>query len=1381
MRAKSFFKQKIVSAVALLMAFTILLTGMVMPLSIFADEGDITENSTGKRVSAFGTLLDTATQFIVIKHKSLGGSHYAYTEAVNDGNSEYNFAPGSQMVRLTLYEQGGVVHRREEILLESSSGVLRDPDVSEDGTKVLFSWKQNNSDDFHLYEMELSNRQITQLTFGSGVADIEPKYLGNGKIVFSSTRCIETVDCWYTAVSNLYICDEDGSNIIRVGYDQVHTTYPTVTDDGRVLYTRWDYNDRTQMYVQGVFQMFADGTNQTEVYGNDSNFPTTLLHTREVPDSPGLYVSISSGHHTWQGGTMVLVDTNKGRNDADAVTYPFDQGSTRDNEDGQNQNGPMYKYPIAINDHEFLVSYARNGWDYSDGNNSKRSTKFAIYYMNSETNEKILISHPTDEYGASQIALIKTRKIFERPSMVNHAVEYGTYYMGNVYEGEGMEGVEFGVAKYLRIVALEFRSAALGGTIGSGYGSSDQFSPVGTGNSAWDVKRVLGIVNIEEDGSALFKVPANTPVYFQVLNADGEMIQTMRSWSTLMANETFSCVGCHEDKNTVPPHQSTTTIAMRKGVQTIRPDLWMTKEDEDTYDAAEDSEGFSYTENVQPILDANCISCHNNTAAALLATASTDAGQGQITDQSLVLFKEASRNWLYTTEELGDNVAWYSVDYNTSGWSRGTAPFGTFMQRTDWNSGRIYLRNTFTVDNVDQLKSMRILLNIVYDENPRVYLNGELIYSHEGYLTAYVEQDITTDFLKHVKKGENVIAVTAANYGGGQVIDLGIYASEKAGDGESQISFEGKEIPSEREGFSYLLSYLVLTGSTNKGTQYQGNPENQYINWVSAMSQPTILEPYQFGSTKSAMIERLKSGHGNLTAEQIQTIAAWIDLGVPFRGSYIEAVNWDSGTYRHYYERFYERAYYDMADKVTKRVLAGTEATDFMDLTVTYSNSRGKEIASITDSGLVVLPLDSKMKAGDVVTITLPEGVQYFYFNLTPRVEEALIYCPSGTYTYTLPRNLRGILPSTVTDKAVPFITVRIATAAELATEQNLAQNPYDSVENSDSYPHATASSLHDDSADFAARNAIDGFVINNGHGNYPVQSWGPEQNPSDLWYEVNFGNTVYVSSLAITLRADFEGGHDTNFTSAVLEFSDGSTQDITLEKTAEAQVIQIEGGKKATSSVRLKNLQKDGDAWAALTEVEVFGTVTETFAPTLDGITATDTDWDVAFNSGTTEYAIDAYSSRIRLLDLITSNTDSMLIRVNGTDVQYFASNGGAKIDMPERDNVVKIILKGKGGTTVYTLNITNTAAPTNFIWWVIGICAGIVVIGVVVVLLILKPGSKPKQKTDNEPAPSDAPAEEASPAEGSAEAPVEEAPVEEAPAEEAPAEEPAPEEPKE
>ena len=1324
--------KKIKSIISGLMALYIFLTCLDLPQVVFAAKGDVTESTTGKSTSSFGTLLDTTTEFIVIKHKTLGGSHYAYTESLTDNTAENTFSPGSQMVRLSLIEKDGIIIRKEEMLLESKNGTLRDPDVSEDGTKVLFSWKQSASDDYHIYEMDLNSKNVKQLTFGNEVADFEPKYLGNGKIIFSSTRCVQTVDCWWTTVSNLFICDADGSNIIRVGYDQVHTTYPTVTDDGRVLYTRWDYNDRTQMFVQGVFQMFPDGTNQTEVYGNGSNFPTTLLHTREVPGNPGLYISIAAGHHTYQGGKMVLVDTTKGRNNGDSVTYLFDEGSRNDNEDAQNQDGPIYKYPVAINDHEFLVSYSRYGWDNSDIPSSRRNTKFGIYYMNLQTKERILISHPTDDYGASQIALIKNREIFERPSMVNQAVEYGTYYMGNVYDGEGMKGVEFGTAKYLRIVELEFRSSTAGATQGEGYGSSGQYAPVGTGNSSWDVKRVLGIVDIEEDGSALFKVPANRPVYFQVLNADGEMIQTMRSWSTLMANETFSCVGCHEDKNTVPPHQSTTTIAMNKGVQTIRPDLWMTTVNEDTYDAADDSKGFSYTEVVQPILDANCISCHNNKDTAHEMIKPLNERETSINSSSTVLFREKNGNWSYYTEQLPTDSNWYDVDFDDSRWLKnGVGAFAPSKQNTIWNSKYLYARNTFTIDNVKQLKDMKIVLKLLYDEDPKVYLNGELIFSRSGYVTDYREFDVTEKFLQNVKKGENILAINSINATGGQIFDIGIYACEKGEEPENQVSLESEKIQGPYDQIEYLLSYLVLTGSYFTGHEYKGTPQNDITNWVSAMSQPTILDPYQYGSTQSALIERLKEGHGELTKEEIQSIAAWIDLGVPFKGSYIEAVTWNNDDLKEYYEELNKRNYYDMADRVTKRVLGRTEYTDFLDVTISYKNSKGKETASITSSGLVKLQLDSKLKAGDTITITLPEGQHYFYLSLNPRLGEAFIYSPESTFTYTIPDELKKAIPSSVLGASAPAITVHLATEEELATEQNLAQNPFDFKDNNSFYPHANTSSLHDNSSAFAARNAIDGFVMNKGHGSYPLQSWGPAQNPTDLWYEVNFGNTVYVSSLAITIRADFKGDHDTNFTTAELEFSDGSTQSITLEKTEKEQIIPIEGGKKATTSVSLKNLQKDGDAWAALTEVKVLGTVSETFTPTLDGISALDASWDTSFSSDKKDYNLTVDISQIRLRDLITANTDEILIRVNDVDVQYFADNGGAKINLPERENVVKIILKGNGGTTVYTLNITNTSVSLIPTWvWIVSIAGGVVLLGGVAALLILKPFGKGKKK---------------------------------------------------
>ncbi|MDO5113798.1 MAG: hypothetical protein Q4E67_05435, partial [Planctomycetia bacterium] len=109
------------------------------------------------------------------------------------------------------------------------------------------------------------------------------------------------------------------------------------------------------------------------------------------------------------------------------------------------------------------------------------------------------------------------------------------------------------------------------------------------GQGTWDVKIPLGDATIYEDGSACFKVPAHQPLYFQVLDEKGHCIQTMRSWSTLQPGENFSCLGCHEDKNT--------GTMLRTGIT------------EPFYGSPR---GFSFEKEIQPILDKHCIRCHQN-------------------------------------------------------------------------------------------------------------------------------------------------------------------------------------------------------------------------------------------------------------------------------------------------------------------------------------------------------------------------------------------------------------------------------------------------------------------------------------------------------------------------------------------------------------------------------------------------------------------------------------------------------------------------------------------------------------------------------------------------------------------------------------------------
>jgi hypothetical protein len=172
--------------------------------------------------------------------------------------------------------------------------------------------------------------------------------------------------------------------------------------------------------------------------------------------------------------------------------------------------------------------------------------------------------------------------------------------MENIYHGPGLANVPKGTIKKLRVVALKYRAAVVGGNGNRGAaGSGGVFTPVGARNTTWDAKTILGEAEVYSDGSAAFEVPARTPVYFQAIDTNGHVVQTMRSWSTLQPGEIFSCVGCHESRLEAPP-VVTRSIASKRGPQVLSA----------FYDVPADV-GFSYTKVIQPIWDKNCVSCHN--------------------------------------------------------------------------------------------------------------------------------------------------------------------------------------------------------------------------------------------------------------------------------------------------------------------------------------------------------------------------------------------------------------------------------------------------------------------------------------------------------------------------------------------------------------------------------------------------------------------------------------------------------------------------------------------------------------------------------------------------------------------------------------------------
>lgn len=544
-----------------------------------------------RRKVRLGAFLEQSPQIVFAKHYTLGGSHYAYTEGQSDAQAERHFTPGSALCLLR-YDGSQVA---VETLLEDPGGVIRDPDVSYDGRRVLFAWKKSDlEDDYHLYEMNLESREIRQLTSGLGVADYEGAYLPCGDILFNSSRCVQTVDCWWTEVSNLYRCDADGGSLRRLTFDQVHDNLPTVTDDHRILYTRWEYNDRGQIYPQPLMQMNPDGTNQSDFYGGNSWFPTTILHARGVPGTQKV-VAVASGHHTRQTGKLILIDPSKGRQENEGVQLIAPVRETpADKVDRYGQEGELFQYPYPLSETEYLVTYHPVGWDWKES----LGLRTGIYFMTIDGKRELLASDAV--LPCSQPIPLRPRAVHRiRPSLVDYRKDTGTCYVQDVYIGPGLAGVPRGTVKTLRAVKLDFRVAGIGENRNGGPGGSALIStPVAIGNGTWDPKIILGDATVYDDGSVFFSLPARTPVYFQLLDEQGRMVQTMRSWATLQPGENASCVGCHEHKNSTPVADLPLTAALGAGAETLRPFYG-------------EKRGFSFAAEIQPLLDRKCASCHS--------------------------------------------------------------------------------------------------------------------------------------------------------------------------------------------------------------------------------------------------------------------------------------------------------------------------------------------------------------------------------------------------------------------------------------------------------------------------------------------------------------------------------------------------------------------------------------------------------------------------------------------------------------------------------------------------------------------------------------------------------------------------------------------------
>ena len=496
------------------------------------------------------------------------------------------------------------------------------PGLSYDAKKLVFAFckhhpdvqkikdkftKSNLPEDafYHLYEMDLEKRASRQLTKGR-YDDFDGRYLPDGDILFLSTRKGTFLQCTQAntaktleadlpdsyvrcgggryrpvPVFTLHAMAPDGTNMRPLSAFETFEYTPSVTNDGRIVYCRWDYIDRFNGHFFSLWGCNQDGSNAQLVYGNYTKKPQATMEPCAIPGSDKL-IFTASAHHSVTGGSLVLLNRSHGNEGEEPLTrltpeVPFPET--------EKNVGSFYANPWPLSEDFYLVSWSNKRLPpHCRCDDSKRNPTNAqgLYLYDRFGNLELLYRDPSIS-SMYPIPLRPRKSPPTQPKVAVHDGEQaGSFILQDVYDG--MNGVPKGSIKKLRIVGVTPKV-------------QPEMNRPPIGLSREDTgKFIMGSVPVEEDGSAHFRAPSGIPVFFQALDAEGRSVQTMRSLTYLQPGQTLSCLGCHEPRLRAPQNKPL-PLASKRPPSRITP-------------GPSGTLPLRFDRAVQPILDAHCIRCH---------------------------------------------------------------------------------------------------------------------------------------------------------------------------------------------------------------------------------------------------------------------------------------------------------------------------------------------------------------------------------------------------------------------------------------------------------------------------------------------------------------------------------------------------------------------------------------------------------------------------------------------------------------------------------------------------------------------------------------------------------------------------------------------------
>ena len=565
-----------------------------------------------RRIALANPLLDIDKLLLLKRHDSVGVFHMCdqfYGCNARPGGGLFVLEdPLGEHPRLTDLLADSVVQKGRLKGQKLEGGTFLSPEVSFDGRTVLFAYSQAGAwtkyqgktayewgpeISYHLFKCNADGSGLVQLTDGDA-DDFDPCFLPGGRIAFISMRRGGYLRCGrHCPVYTMFSMEPDGSDIVCVSFHETHEWQPSVTNEGMIVYSRWDYVDRDTNVAHHIWTCYPDGRDPRSFHGNypvrRESRPWMEMDIRAVPGS-NKFVAVTGAHHGNAFGSLVLIDH---RVEDDGAASQLER-LTPEVPFAEAEGRPIRQYmvygtPWPLSENDYLCVY--------DPEVKNRG----IYWIDRDGNKELIYRDP----AISCLSPIPLRPRPMPPLIPDRTTQTAaarkaaggdrpaTVAVMNVYDSD-FEWPAGTKITDLRIIQLLPKATA-----------PPNQPRIGVAQQT-NARAVLGTVPVEPDGSVFFEAPDSMPIYFQALDARGMAVQSMRSVTYLHPGERLTCQGCHERKHRPPSLPQTQPLALRRPPSKIRPDV-------------EGSRPYNYVRLVQPVLERSCVKCHQEKKALDLA------------------------------------------------------------------------------------------------------------------------------------------------------------------------------------------------------------------------------------------------------------------------------------------------------------------------------------------------------------------------------------------------------------------------------------------------------------------------------------------------------------------------------------------------------------------------------------------------------------------------------------------------------------------------------------------------------------------------------------------------------------------------------------------